>query len=135
MKKSKVIYWIFTGLAAAMLGVGSIFDAISAPEAVEYVTRLGYPGYLVPFLGVAKLLGILAILIPGYPRLKEWAYAGLIFNLIGTMYSHFSRGDAPLNWAPIFIPILLVVGSYVYYHKLQKTTETEAISRVSLSGN
>ncbi|QNF33981.1 DoxX family protein [Adhaeribacter swui] len=135
MKKTKIIYWIFTGLVAALLGFGSIFDAISAQEAVDYVTRLGYPAYLVPFLGVAKLLGIFAILIPGYPRLKEWAYAGLIFDLVGAMYSHFSRGDAPANWLPILLPILLVAGSYGYYHKLQKARDSENLPQMSLSGN
>ena len=136
MKKTKIIYWIFTGLITAMLGVGSVYDAISAPEAVDYVTRLGYPAYLVPFLGVAKLLGLIAILVPGYPRVKEWAYAGLMFDLIGAMYSHISRGDAPQNWAPILLPILLVAGSYIYYHKLQKATETSSLpQQVSLSGN
>ncbi|PSR53451.1 DoxX-like family protein [Adhaeribacter arboris] len=135
MKKTKIIYWVFTGLVAAMLGVGSIFDAISAPEAVDYVTRLGYPGYLVPFLGVAKLLGILAILVPGFPRLKEWAYAGLVFDLIGAMYSHISKGDATGNWIFIFIPLLLIAGSYVYHHKLQKSTESDTLPKVSLSGN
>ncbi|MDQ3290263.1 MAG: DoxX family protein [Bacteroidota bacterium] len=135
MKKTKIIYWVFTGLLVAMLGVGSIFDAISDPEAIDYVTRLGYPGYLVPFLGVAKLLGILAILIPGYPRVKEWAYAGLIFDLVGAMYSHISSGDATGTWMLLFIPIFLVAGSYIYYHKLQKSPEPDTLPKVSLTGN
>ena len=134
MKKTKIIYWIFTGLVIALLGIGAIFDAISAPEAVAYITRLGYPAYLIPFLGVAKLLGIIAILIPGYPRVKEWAYAGLVFDLVGALYSHVLVGDAPTTWLPIFLPLLLIVGSYIYYHKLQQTSETEIIPRVSLAG-
>ncbi|QMU29021.1 DoxX family protein [Adhaeribacter radiodurans] len=135
MKKTRIIYWIFTGLLAAMLGIGSVYDAISAPEAVDYVTRLGYPTYLVPFLGVAKLLGILAILVPGFPRVKEWAYAGLAFDLIGAMYSHISKGDPSGNWMFIFIPLFLVAGSYIYHHKLLKTTESAILPNVSLSGN
>lgn len=135
MKKIKIIYWIFTGLVVALLGVGSVFDVISAPEAVAYVTRLGYPAYLVPFLGVAKLLGLLAILIPGYPRVKEWAYAGLMIDLIGALYSHMAMGDAPGNWLPLFVLILLLAGSYLYYHKLPKPTEAEKTSEVSLLSN
>ena len=78
MKKTKIIYWIFTGLLAAGMLLGSIPDIMSTPEAVAIVTtHLGYPAYFIPFIGVAKLLGAVAILIPGFPRIKEWAYAGL----------------------------------------------------------
>ena len=133
MKKTKIIYWVLTGLTAALLGIGSVFDAISAPEAVEHVTHIGYPAYLVPFLGVAKILGIIAILVPGFPRVKEWAYAGLMIDLVGAMYSHFAFGDELSNWAPISFPILLVIGSYVYYHKLQQASGTETFNQVSLS--
>jgi hypothetical protein len=135
MKKIKITYWVFTGLTAAMMGIGAIFDAISAPEAVEYVTRLGYPAYLVPFLGVAKLLGIIAILVPGSPRIKEWAYAGLIFDLIGALYSHIAAGDSPAKWAAIVVPILLVTGSYIFYHKLTKISSSESTRPLSLSGS
>ncbi|RPE14421.1 DoxX family protein [Chitinophaga lutea] len=117
MKKTNIIYWILTGLMAAGMGVGAIFDALSWPEAVAYVTRLGYPASLVPFLGIAKILGIIAILVPGYPRLKEWAYAGLIFDLVGAMYSHIAFGDPASTWAPIILFIALVGGSYYYHHK------------------
>lgn len=120
-KSIKIIYWIFTGLVILLIGFGSIFDAIAAPEAVAYVTRLGYPAYLIPFLGVAKLLGIIAILIPGYPRLKEWAYAGLVFDLVGALYSHIAFGDPAANWLPLFFGLFLIFGSYVYYHKKAKT--------------
>ncbi|WP_229248960.1 DoxX family protein [Dyadobacter sandarakinus] len=95
MKKTKIVYWILTGLAAAMLGVGAIFDAVSAPEALTHVMHLGYPAYIVPFLGIAKLLGVIAILVPGFPRIKEWAYAGLFFDLAGALYSHIAAGDGP----------------------------------------
>jgi uncharacterized membrane protein YphA (DoxX/SURF4 family) len=117
MKKTNIIYWVFTGLLAALLGIGSVYDAISAPEAVEHITRIGYPAYLVPFLGVAKLLGIIAILIPGYPRLKEWAYAGLAYDLIGAIYSHIASGDAPKMWAPLFVGLAIIAVSYIYHHK------------------
>ncbi|WAC14510.1 DoxX family protein [Dyadobacter pollutisoli] len=126
MKKTKTIYWVFTGLVAALLGIGSVFDAISAPEAVEHITRIGYPVYLVPFLGVAKLLGIIAILIPGYPKLKEWAYAGLSYDLIGAIYSHLSFGDGPKMWAGLIIGLVLIAGSYIFYHKKQSETAYSA---------
>ncbi|MGX5818698.1 DoxX family protein [Chitinophaga lutea] len=124
MKKTRIIYWIFTGLLALVLGVGGIFDALAVPEAMAYVTALGYPAYIVPFLGVAKVLGIIAILIPGYPRVKEWAYAGLTFDLIGAAYSHIVHGDPVSTWAGFPVFLALLFGSYVYHHKLlrQKTT-------------
>ncbi len=78
MKKTKTIYWIFTGLFAGIMMLSAIPDIIKVPDAVQMVsTHLGYPVYFLPFIGVAKLLGAIAILIPGYPRIKEWAYAGL----------------------------------------------------------
>ncbi|MFN7118937.1 MAG: DoxX family protein [Saprospiraceae bacterium] len=134
MKKTLIVYWIFTGLVVLLIGFGSIFDAIAAPEAVAYVTRLGYPAYLIPFLGVAKLLGIIAILIPGYPRLKEWAYAGLVFDLIGALYSHIAFGDPAANWAPLFFGLFIIFGSYIYYHKklkLSAKTATQAALTVT----
>jgi hypothetical protein len=119
MKKLKIFYWIFTILLSAGLGIGAVFNAMSSPESVEILKHLGYPAYLVPFLGVAKLLGIIAILIPGFPRLKEWAYAGLTYDIIGAMYSHIAIGAPAKEWAPLFIIIFIIAGSYIFYHKIQ----------------
>lgn len=128
MKRTKIIYWVVTGILAAMLGIGSVYDAISAPEAVDHVTRIGYPAYIVPFLGVAKLLGIVAILVPGFPRLKEWAYAGLFYDLFGAFYSHIAFGDGPDMWAGFFIGFALIAASYIYHHKLHKSQNEVAFT-------
>jgi len=80
-------------------------------------THLGYPTYLLPFIGIAKILAAITVLVPGLPRLKEWAYAGLVFDLIGAFYSHLSVGDPPGNWLFPIIGLLLVAGSYVFYRK------------------
>lgn len=122
MKKTKIIFWGATGVLAAMIGIGAVYDAISAPEAVAHVTRIGYPPYIVPFLGVAKILGVIAILVPGYPRIKEWAYAGIFYDLFGAFYSHMAFGDGPDMWAPFIIGFALIALSYIYYHKLQRET-------------
>lgn len=122
MKKTRIIFWIVTGLLAVMLGIGAVYDAISAPEAVAHVTRIGYPAYIVPFLGVAKILGVIAILIPGYPKIKEWAYAGIFYDLLGAFYSHIAFGDGPDMWAGFIIGFILIAVSYIYYHKLQRQT-------------
>ncbi len=71
----------------------AIPDLMVTPQAVDIVsTQLGYPEYFIRFIGIAKLLGAIAILIPGYSRLKEWAYAGLFFDLIGATYSSIAIG-------------------------------------------
>ncbi|MDR6805527.1 hypothetical protein J2Y45_002164 [Dyadobacter sp. BE34] len=122
MKKTRIIFWVVTALLAIMIGIGAAYDAISAPEAVAHVTRIGYPAYIVPFLGVAKILGVIAILVPGYPRIKEWAYAGIFFDLFGAFYSHIAFGDGPDMWAPFIIGFALIAVSYIYHHKLQRET-------------
>jgi len=121
IKKTKIYYWIFTSLFAFMMLGSAIPDIISSPVAVAGFTGMGYPLYLMPFLGVAKLLGVIAILVPGYPRLKEWAYAGLVIDLTGATYSIISSGASAGSWAFMAIPILLAAGSYVFYHKRLKS--------------
>lgn len=113
-------YWIFTGLLVALMGLGAIPDIISSPDAIALFKHLGYPAYLLPFLGVAKLLGIVAILVPGFPRIKEWAYAGFVFDLSGAMYGSIAV-DGLSSVLFFLIGYLLIAGSYVYYHKRQKS--------------
>lgn len=118
MKKTNTIYWILTGLAAAMMLLSSIPNILSVPDAVDLVIHhLGYPTYFLPMIGVAKLAGAIAIVVPGFPRIKEWAYAGLIYDLSAAIYSSISVGDSAGKWMPIFVPIILIASSYIYYHK------------------
>jgi hypothetical protein len=77
----------------------SIPDVLQIPMAVAIFAHLGYPTYLLPFIGIAKILGVVAVLVPGFPRLKEWAYAGLVFDLTGALYSHISVGDSPCQFS------------------------------------
>lgn len=121
MKKTKTLYWIFTGLLAALMLMSSIPDIVSTPEAVAMVTtHLGYPAYFIPFIGIAKLLGVIAILVPGFPRIKEWAYAGFVFDLTGAIYSSIAVGDPAAQWSPIFIGFVIIFCSYFFYHKRMK---------------
>jgi LPXTG-motif cell wall-anchored protein len=119
MKKTKVLYWILTGLMAAFMLMASIPDVLKLPEVVALFTHLGYPVYLLSFIGTAKILAVIAILFPRFPRLKEWAYAGLVFDLIGALYSHISVGDSFHDWIFAIIGLLLVSGSYFLYRKRQ----------------
>ena len=111
----KVLYRTVTGLTAVLMLLASIPDILQIPEAVSIFARLGYPRYLLPFLGTAKALGVAAIIVPGLPRLKEWAYAGLVFDLLGAVFSHLSVGDPPPAWIPAAVALLLVGGSYLLY--------------------
>jgi len=117
-KNVKLLYWILTGLLGGLMLMSSIPDILSVPDAVELVSHhLGYPAYFIPFIGVAKLLGVIAILVPGFPRIKEWAYAGFVYDLTGAVYSAIAVGDPPGQWAPIFIGLALIAASYSFYHK------------------
>lgn len=87
-KARTIGYWIATMLIALAFLSGGIANVLHAPEAVEGMVRLGYPPYFVTILGVWKILGAATVLAPGLPRLKEWAYAGMTFDLTGAVASH-----------------------------------------------
>lgn len=93
MNGRAVSYWICTILVAFAFLSGGVVDALRVPQALEGMTHLGYPPYFMVILGVWKLLGGIVILLPGLPRLKEWAYAGMIFDLTGATASHLATGD------------------------------------------
>lgn len=97
-------YWVATGLFCALLGVSGVAYLMRADAFVEGIARLGYPVYLLTILGVAKLLGVAALLAPRRALLKEWAYAGFAFDLLGATSSHLFSGD-PLGEAvrPLFV--------------------------------
>ncbi|MBO0952052.1 DoxX family protein [Fibrella forsythiae] len=119
MKKTNILYWIFTGLFAFFMLGSAIPDILIMPMAVEGFKGIGYPAYLVPFLGWAKLLGVIGILVPGYPRIKEWAYAGLMYDIIGAIYS-VAFIEPIGTWAPMLIIPAIGAVSYVYYCKRQQ---------------
>lgn len=122
MKKTKITYWVLTGLFAFVMTGSAIPNIMVNPMSVQGFHEMGYPTYIIPFLGWAKLLGSVAILVPGFPRLKEWAYAGLIFDLLGATYSVANSGKDVVQWAPMFIFVALGFGSYFFYHKKLKAT-------------
>lgn len=108
-KTKSILYWGSTALfALAMTGSGFATISRQAPM-VEGYAHLGYPVSLLTLLGAWKLLGVAALVAPGLPRLKEWAYAGFVFNLTGAAYSHAAAGDAASQLvAPL---ILLTIGA------------------------
>jgi uncharacterized membrane protein YphA (DoxX/SURF4 family) len=85
---------------------------------------LGYPLYFVPFIGVAKVLGSIAILVPGFNRIKEWAYAGLFFDLIGATFSIIAAGGTIAQYGFMALPLVLGTLAYVFYHKRKAARAT-----------
>ena len=90
MKARTAFRWMATGLAAALMVLSAIPDVLRVAGAVSVFGHLGYPRYLLPFLGTAKMLGVAVVLAPRLRRLKEWAFAGLTFDVVGALYSHLS---------------------------------------------
>ncbi len=115
MKARRWIGWIVTGLMAALLVLSAVPDVLRIPGALQVFAHLGYPRYLLLFLGTAKILAVAAVLVPGLPRIKEWAFAGLTFDVTGALYSHLSIGDPPGAWMPAVAALALVGGSYLAY--------------------
>ena len=121
MKRTNILYWVFTGLLCLLMLFSAIGSLVAPAQGLELFKHLGYPAYLLAFLSVAKLLGVLAILVPGFPRLKEWAYAGFVFDLAGAMYSGIAVGDPASQWLPDLIGFALIACSYIFYHKKLKS--------------
>ena len=112
-KKNKIIYWIATlWLSLGMVSTG-IVQLLKMKEESAFIIRMGYPEYFLPLLGAWKILGVMAILIPKSPLLKEWAYAGFFFTMSGALYSHIVLGD-PVN--EIFPPLLLLVLTIISWY-------------------
>jgi uncharacterized membrane protein YphA (DoxX/SURF4 family) len=122
-KTIKILYWVFTILFAFMMLGSAIPDILVMPLAVDGMHKgLGYPVYFIPFIGTAKALGVIAILIPGFPRIKEWAYAGLMFDLIGATYSIMNVPNPDSPWFVMLLPLSLGALSYIFYHKKLKAS-------------
>ena len=109
---SKAGYWVTTALVALAFVAGGVIDVSGSPEVVAGLAHLGYPAYFATLLGVWKLLGALAIVWPGLPRLKEWAYAGMLFDLTGAAASHAAVGDPAANVITPLVLLALVIASW-----------------------
>jgi hypothetical protein len=108
-ERSRVVaYWITTALLVAETAVGGVWDILRVPQVRIVIDRLGYPHYFLVILGVWKLLGVVALLLPRFPRLKEWAYAGIIFDFSGAIASHFASSFIDPG-ALIFLVTMIVV--------------------------
>lgn len=113
-KTITILYWITTVLFALAI----LSTCIPSEESYTFITDiLGYPGYFVNYIAVVKVLGVIGILIPGFPRVKEWAYAGLFFDMISAVYSFYATGTMTIETTGMLIFFGLGIASYVFYHK------------------
>src|SRR5678815_5338948 len=123
-KRNKIIYWIATiWLSLGMLSTGAVqlFQLTGdGPGSLNSMTHLGYPAYFVTLLGIAKFLGVIALLISKFPLLKEWAYAGFFFMMSGAIYTHIVAGNSISEIFPSLLLLILTVVSWYFRNKKKK---------------
>ncbi len=127
-KRNRIIYWI----ATAWLALGMVSTAIvqlikmrTGAGALDSITRLGYPAYLLTILGVWKMLGVIAILVPKFPLLKEWAYAGFFFAMSGALFSHIAAGSPVDEIFPSLLLLALTIISWYFRPAERKITSAD----------
>ncbi|MCL5028049.1 MAG: DoxX family protein [Bacteroidetes bacterium] len=116
-KRNKIIYWIATiWLALGMIstGAGQLLKANEGQGGTDMINHLGYPVYLLTLLGIWKILGVLTVLVPKCPLLKEWAYAGFFFAMSGAIFSHIASGDSVTKIFPALLLLILTVVSWYF---------------------
>jgi hypothetical protein len=111
-KQKMIGYWVTTGLLAAAFLAAGAAELASDPGAVASTLALGYPAYVLTVLGAWKVLSVPALLAPRLPRLKEWAYAGIFFDLTGAAASHAFSGDSPVRIATPLVLLLIAAMSW-----------------------
>ncbi|QHS63596.1 DoxX family protein [Chitinophaga agri] len=122
-KRNKIIYWIATlWLALGMVSTGLV-QLLKSEQEVDFVKNLGYPAYLMTLLGIWKILGVIAVLAPRFPLVKEWAYAGFFFVMSGAIFSHIAAGDAIKEIFPSLLLLTLTVISWYFRPADRKVTQ------------
>jgi uncharacterized membrane protein YphA (DoxX/SURF4 family) len=120
MKAIKITYWIFTILLVALMLFSAFASLKQNPSGIAMMKHIGYPYSVLTLLSIAKILGVIAILVPGFPRLKEWAYAGFTFDLVGASYAFLAVGDPVSRLLPVLLSLFFVFGSYIFYQMKMK---------------
>jgi uncharacterized membrane protein YphA (DoxX/SURF4 family) len=112
-RRNKIIYWIATLWLALGMASSGLVQLLKVKEEVDLFAHLGYPAYFLIILGVWKMLGVIIVLIPGFPLVKEWAYAGFFFAMSGAIFSHIAAADAAKDFfGPVLLLVLTVVSWY-----------------------
>jgi len=112
MKLKSISYWVITAIVAFCIGSGGVAELARLQGNVEGLVHLGYPAYFVTIIGFWKVLGAIAILAPGFPRLKEWAYAGIFFNMTGAAATGVFVGSAAWHVIVDLVLTVLTVASW-----------------------
>lgn len=113
-KRNRIIYWIATIWMSLGMLSGGIAQLLKVKETVEGITHLGYPSYFLTIIGIWKILGVVAVLLPKFPLLKEWAYAGFFFLMTGAFFSHIAAGDSIKEFFGPSLLIALIVLSWYF---------------------
>jgi uncharacterized membrane protein YphA (DoxX/SURF4 family) len=125
-KRSKIIYWVATiWLSLGMVSTGTV-QILQMEEEAQKMNKLGYPMYFLTIIGVWKLLGAVAVLIPIFPIVKEWAYAGFFFLITGAIFSHLANGDKAVEYVGPALLLVLTVISWYFRPSDRKLTTTQA---------
>ena len=135
-KRDKIIYWIATiWLALGMLSTGAVqlFKAKEGQGGVDMITHLGYPVYLLTLLGAWKILGVITILIPKFPLLKEWAYAGFFFIMSGAMFSHIAIGDSMSELFPSLLLLILTAVSWYFRPADRRIVSVKSVNKMRIN--
>lgn len=103
-----IAYWVTTAIIVLETGVGAWWDIMKIPFVTNVMHNLGYPLYMLSIIGFWKVFAVVALLIPGFPRVKEWAYAGVFFVYTGAAASHLAMGDVSAAWIPVVFACITV---------------------------
>jgi uncharacterized membrane protein YphA (DoxX/SURF4 family) len=135
-RRNKIIYWIATlwlSLGMAATGLQQLFkteaEGAIAPPGVWGMSKLGYPVYFLIIIGVWKIMGVIAILIPRFPLLKEWAYAGFFFLMSGALFSHMASSSPVNAYFPSLLLLTLTVVSWYF-----RPADRKIAGQVSMTG-
>lgn len=124
-KNKNIGYWVATGVVCLAMAGGGTLDLLRVEQMIVTMENLGYPLYLLTLLGVLKWMGVVTILAPGFPRLKEWAYAGFTFDLVGATFSHMSVKD-PMQDTLIPMVVLAIALTSWYLRPDSRRLASEA---------
>jgi uncharacterized membrane protein YphA (DoxX/SURF4 family) len=120
MKTTKILFWVFTALLVLLMLFSAYGSLFNAAQTEAFAKNIAFPVYLLQFLAVAKILGCIAVVVPGFGRLKEWAYAGFTFDLMGASDIFISNHFPFAQWGPFMVfGFIFIFGSYICYHKLK----------------
>jgi len=124
-KRNKIIYWVTIGLLAFCMLPQGLAQIFRTKGYADIIAHLGYPLYLLYIIGGWKILGVIAILIPGFNLVKEWAYAGFFFVMSGAVFSHIASGDSIKEIAPSLFLLILTVAAWYSRYVYRKVTSVK----------